>query len=170
MINNIVSLDFYNSHFFIKFDNLEYYWSNAEKFIANTAYPYASSVGLLSYEPNRNIYHLERQGGAFERGPELVEIQWFEDNKATLVPIIQGLIQAAIPIVTLEMRRAQLLGETDWLVQRHQEQFTLTIPTTLSEEQYIALLTYKQQLRDLTKVYSKDTPMNSVVWPTNPIN
>ena len=68
------------------------------------------------------------------------------------------------------MTRNQKLGELDWIVQRHQEQLALNISTTLTNEQYIAVLVYKQQLRDLTNTYSKTTPTEQVTWPTNPLN
>jgi hypothetical protein len=68
------------------------------------------------------------------------------------------------------MTRNQKLFELDWVVQRHQEQLDLNIPTSLTNEQYIAVLTYKQQLRNLTNTYSKDTPTEEVTWPTNPLN
>lgn len=170
MINNIVSLDFYNSHFYIKFENKEYYWEDSAKFIVDTSYPYADTTRLLSYEPDRNIYHVERAGPQTFAGQELDEIRWFTDNKERLIPILEQLIQAAVPVITLEMTRAQKLYDLDWLVQRHQEQLLQNIPTTLSSSQFTDLLNYRQQLRDLTNTYNKNTPTEQVVWPINPLN
>jgi len=31
------------------------------------------------------------------------------------------------------------------------------------------VLTYKQQLRDLTNTYPKDTPSENVTWPIDPL-
>ena len=84
--------------------------------------------------------------------------------------VLEQLIQADIPVVTMEMTRSQLLYDTDWIVQRHQEQLALGSATTLTPEQYITVLNYKQQLRDLTNTYSINTPTEQVVWPTNPLN
>jgi hypothetical protein len=170
MINNLVSLDFYNSSFLIRLDSKEYFWNSISKFKSDTNYPYTDTVGLLSYEPERGVYNLEYTGGAFKTGSDLPEIKWFIDNKAILIDKINALNQAAVIIITLEMTRNQKLFELDWVVQRHQEQLDLNIPTSLTNEQYIAVLTYKQQLRNLTNTYSKDTPTEEVTWPTNPLN
>ena len=169
MINNMVSLDFYGSHFYIKFEGKEYHWDDPAKFITDTGYPY-TSTRLLAYEPERNMYLVERLGPESLSGQELPEIQWFTDNKQRLIPMLEQLIQADIPVVTMEMTRSQLLYDTDWIVQRHQEQLALGSATTLTPEQYIAVLNYKQQLRDLTNTYSINTPTEQVVWPTNPLN
>ncbi len=169
MINNMASLNFYNSHFYIKFENKEYHWDNSAKFIADTNYPYADSTLLLSYEPDRNIYHVERVGPEGFAGQELEEINWFVENKQRLIPILEQLIQAAVPVITLEMSRVQKLYELDWIVQRHQEETLLNIPHKLTDEQYMAVLTYKQQLRDLTNTYPKDTPSENVTWPIDPL-
>jgi len=169
MINNNVSLDFYNSHFYIKFENKEHYWDDSAKFITETGYPY-TSTRLLAYEPDRNIYHVEREGPTMVVGQELPEMKWIVDNKQRLIPILEQLTQAAMPVITLEMTRGQLLYDTDWLVQRHQEETLQNTTTTLSTQQFTDLLNYKQQLRDLTNTYSKDTPTDQVIWPTNPLN
>lgn len=170
MINNIVSLDFYNSHFYIKFENKEYYWNNLAKFISDTGFPYADTTRLLSYEPERNIYHVEKHTQEVLVGETLTELVWIKNNKKRLIPVIEQLIKSDIIVTTLEMTRAEKLAEVDWIVQRHQEQVALYIPTNITEEQYINLLYYKQQLRDLTKTQSKDTPTDQVEWPTNPLN
>jgi hypothetical protein len=170
MVNNTASLDFYNSHFYIKFEDKEFYWHDSSKFIADTGYPYSNTTGLLSYEPIRNIYNVERIGSQMVMGENLEEIKWLIDNKERLIPVLNQLIQAAIPVITLEMTRAYLLADSDWIVQRHQEQLSLNIATTLTNEQYIALLNYKQELRNLTPTYSKNTPSEQVTWPVNPLN
>jgi hypothetical protein len=67
------------------------------------------------------------------------------------------------------MQRAQYLYDTDWLVQRHQEQILRSVTTTLSEQQIIDLLNYKQELRDLTQHYDLTQPAENISWPYNPI-
>ena len=166
----MVSLDFYNSHFYIKFENKEYYWHDVTKFISDTEFPYANTTRLLSYEPERNIYHIERHSQQVFVGEKVEELNWCKLNKQRLMPIIERLIKEDVTIITLEMTRAEKLAEVDWIVQRHQEQVALYIPTSITEEQYINLLYYKQKLRDLTKTQSKDTPTDQVDWPTNPLN
>ena len=62
------------------------------------------------------------------------------------------------------------LFETDWISQRHTEQKTLGISTTISDAEYLLLLEYRQQLRDLSNTYNVDTPANEVTWPDSPLN
>jgi hypothetical protein len=58
------------------------------------------------------------------------------------------------------------LNSTDWLVSRHTEEKIIGMNTTLSESQFTKLLTYRQQLRDITNQY---TTLDDVVWPVNPL-
>ena len=58
------------------------------------------------------------------------------------------------------------LNSTDWLVSRHTEEKLLGSNTTLSESQFTKLLTYRQQLRDITNQY---TTLDDVIWPVNPL-
>jgi len=62
------------------------------------------------------------------------------------------------------------LYDTDWLVQRHQEEQLRGVLTTLNPQEFSNLLNYKQQLRDLTDQYPLNTPVDQVTWPINPIN
>lgn len=165
---DIVILDFYNLNLYIKFANKDYHWTNAIDFVNNTGYPF-TNTRFLSYEPERNIYHVDRTDNTFSVDIEAPEIQWIISNKDSLLSLISTLTLAATPVITLEMQRAQYLYDTDWLVQRHQEEILRNVPTTLTVQQFTDLLNYKQQLRDLTNQYSKETPIQSVVWPINPI-
>lgn len=62
-------------------------------------------------------------------------------------------------------KRDNLLNAEMWKLQRHEQEKMLGIETTLSDEQYIALLQYIQALRDLTK--QAGFP-NTVVYPEKP--
>jgi hypothetical protein len=169
--NNIVSLDFYNLHFFLRVDGKEYYWQELSKFIADTGYPFADTTAYVSYEPHREIYFVERKDSKeVYTGVEQLEISWFLDNKDSLLQTINILIEADKPVTTIEMQRAQYLAETDWLVQRHQEELMRQATTTLDENHVRALLDYKQELRDITQQYSKNQPAEIVSWPTKPFN
>jgi len=169
--NNIASLDFYNLHFFLRVDGKEYYWQELSKFISDTGYPFADTTAYVSYEPHREIYHVERKDTKeLCVGIEQPEIQWFIDTKYNLLSIIEQLIESDKPIVTALMQRAQYLADTDWLVQRHQEQILRGVTTTLSEEQLYSLLLYKQELRDLTQHYDLTQPAQGLGWPTKPFN
>lgn len=168
-MHTICTLDFYNSTFYIKFDEAEYIWNDTSKFIWDTNYPYKNVVRLVSYEPERNIYSIERPGGEVASGSDLEEIHWFEDNKQRLIPIITKLMQDSIQIPTMQDTRYDLLYQTDWLVQRHQEQLALNMDTTLTAENFTRLLHYRQLLRELSDKYPLDTPTNKVTWPKNPL-
>lgn len=45
-------------------------------------------------------------------------------------------------------RRDGVLAGTDWIISRHRDQKDAGTPTTLSYEQFTALLSYRQALRD----------------------
>lgn len=62
--------------------------------------------------------------------------------------------------------RNQLLRKTDWLILRHQDEIARGVQTTLTNEQYIELLNYRQALRDLPQQSDFD-PLNPQ-WPTPP--
>ena len=169
MNKDIISLDFYNSHFYIKLDDIEYYSDSLSKFETDIGYPYCS-IKFLAYEPARNIYQVEDSDNITKTGPETQEIGWFLDNKPHLMFVLTNLEQTNAQVFTLEIERNIRFADTDWLIQRHQEEILLMKTPTLTNTQFTNLLNYRQQLRDLTDTYSKDTVTNAVVWPTNPIN
>lgn len=68
-------------------------------------------------------------------------------------------------IAAVRAKRDRLLLNTDWIVARHIEQTTIGLSTTITEEQYIALLKYRQKLRDIPSKINLKNPS----WPTNPI-
>ena len=81
-----------------------------------------------------------------------------------------------IPEKTLEEKRKEaeeqvraerdrLLGDSMWMLQRHQSEKQLGRPTTLSEEEFLGLLQYQQDLRDVPQ--QSGFPEN-VEWPVKP--
>jgi hypothetical protein len=168
-MHTICTLDFYNSTFYLKFGEAEYIWNDTSKFIFDTNYPYKNVVRLVSYEPERNIFQIERPGGVQASGQDLEEMKWFQDNETRLIPIITKLKEADVYTATMEQTRIQLLYDTDWLVLRHQEQLELNVDTTLTPEKFREVLTYRQLLRNLSNKYSPDTLTNKVTWPKNPL-
>jgi hypothetical protein len=163
-------LDFYNNSYFVRSGSVQYAWFSADSFIADTSFPYTNGTMLLSYEPTRDIYTVERQNQIYEYGTEVAEIQWISTNFDRIIEIAQTKQAAETPIVTLELARQVKFYETDWLVQRHQEQIMLNIATTLTNEKYVELLAYRQKLRELTNTFIKTTPAEQVTWPVNPLN
>lgn len=169
MDNRTLNLDFYNNSYFVRSGNIQYAWFSLENFIADTSFPHADGLMMVSYEPGRNIYVVERENQVYEYGTEVTEIQWIDANFATVLELGRVKQLAETPVLTMEMVRQAKLFDTDWVVQRHQEETLLNIAHTLTNEQYMAVLTYKQQLRDLTDTYPRDTPNENVVWPVDPL-
>lgn len=57
------------------------------------------------------------------------------------------------------------LAETSWLIERHNEQLAAAINTALTENQYAALLAYRQALRDIP---AQPGFPNNIIWPEKP--
>ena len=109
-------------------------------------------VGTSDYEPNiedlqtRNEYFTESNqglifnkvvGGKYGGIYEVVE---------TLEEITQ---QQTTKIVS---QRNKLLTKFDWVVSRHLEEKMTRKDQTLSDEQFVEFLNYRQELRDVTKL------------------
>lgn len=62
-------------------------------------------------------------------------------------------------------KRDGKIQETNWLVERHQEQLSAGIETTITDAEYRALLTYRQALRD---VPAQAGFPRDITWPTAP--
>ena len=117
-------------------------------------------VGTSDYEPNledlqsRNEYFTESNqdlifnrvvGGKYGGIYEIVE---------TPEEVTQ---QQTIKIVS---QRNNLLNKYDWIVTRHLEEKMTGKDQTLSEEQFVEFLNYRQELRDITKL--EDFPFISL--------
>lgn len=165
----ILSLDFQHNSHFIRKNDFSYLWSSESNFITDSNFPFVDTTVRISYEPERNFFIVERLGGINETGEELPELQWAKDNFDSLLASARAREQSERFIITLAMERAQRLFDTDWVLQRKQEQDLLGLPNTMPDEQFNAVLTYRQALRDLTNSYAADTPATEVVWPVNPL-
>jgi hypothetical protein len=164
---NVVSLDFQNKSFFVRENDFNYLWDSVDSFIEDTGFPYRQTLVSISYESARNLYIVERLQGEIVIGLDNPEMQWIVENFNFIVNIARN---KQVPTETLASTRLLKLFETDWISQRHIEQKTLGISTTISDAEYILLLEYRQQLRDLCNTYNVDTPTNEVTWPDNPLN
>ena len=169
MDNRTLNLDFYNNSYYVRSGNIQYAWFSLANFVADTSFPHDSSLTMISYEPGRNIYVVEKENQVYEYGTEVAEIQWITANFDAVLELGRVKQLAEAPVITMEMYRQVKLYEADWIIQRHQEETILNIDHKLTNEQYIAVLTYKQQLRDLTDTYPKDTLSENVVWPVDPL-
>ena len=108
-------------------------------------------VGTSDYEPNledlqtRNEYFTEsNQGLVFNRviGGKYGGIYEIVETPEDVIQ------QQTSKIVS---QRNSLLIKSDWIVTRHLEE-KMTEDHTLSEEQFIEFLNYRQELRDMTKL------------------
>lgn len=166
--STIITVDFYNSSFYIKIGTTEYLWSDSDSFVTDTSFPFREAVRSLSYEPDRNLFIVELINNEVHSGTENNVIQWVTDNLVALETCINSK-QVPDPVITVEMIRAQKLIETDWIIQRHQEETLLGITNTLSASQFMDVLLYRQALRDITDTYARDLPEDQAVWPVNPL-
>lgn len=74
-------------------------------------------------------------------------------------------------ILELKIKRNSLLNETDWIIQRHQEQTELKINrsifnTSITDEKCLEWLEYRQLLRDLPN--RDDFDLKNPQWPIVP--
>jgi len=106
------------------------------------------------------------------------EVYAFDDDqldfvKPEMMEMSDDEVEAHInPKPTLEQlstearnKRDALLLDSQWLVQRHRDQLDTGIETTLTVDEYVALLQYRQDLRDIPGQIGFPTVIN---WPIAP--
>lgn len=164
-----ISMDFYNQNFSIKIKENHGYWNNADDFITSTNFPFEETVRILSFEPDRNIFHIERPGGLNENGESSIEIAWLKNNLTALAEAATARSKKTEFVITMEMERDSRLSGCDWVVLRHNEESILGMPKSLTSDQIKDVLNYRQQLRDMTKTYDPMTPTKEVSWPLYPL-
>jgi hypothetical protein len=159
---NILTLSVISNSVFMRLKGNEHLFSSYEKFVELTQFPFSNEVINLSYEPERDIYVVETLDRSNPSGLDNIYIQWVIDN-------IDNIIDAAakdkpdnLYVISLRDARNAKLYETEWMVVRHKEQLDIGVNTSLTTQQYNNLLTYRQQLRDITKQYSN---LDDVIWP-----
>jgi hypothetical protein len=168
MQHTYVNIDFYNNNITCKINDNTYVFSSENSFFQKTNFPFAETTRILSYEPERNIFVVERTNGEMFSGFDLPEMQWIANN---LTLIEQSAIadlanQPAVYVPTLRDQRDALLFATDWVLTRWQEETTINVAHSITEQKFADVLMYRQALRDITNLY---TSLDDVVWPTNPL-
>jgi len=126
-----------------------------------TGYPF-DNTHVVAYEPDRNIYVVERSGPEIVSGTDLEEIQWITNNIDNIVEAAHREGYGQEPELTIRDIRNIKMYETDWMVLRHRDEIDNELSTTLNNDQYKKLLDYRQKLRDITKIYVN---LDEVVWP-----
>lgn len=169
MDNSLLSLDFLNNSYYVRSGSIEHAWYSKELFVEDTQFPYTEGLVSLSYEPGRNLYAMEKQNQGVVSGLDSIEMQWIDTNFAYILE--KGRIRREIetPVFTVAMMRDSKLVETDWVLQRHQEEVLLSRPTTLTDTELNAVLVYRQELRDIATLFDKDISWEQATWPVNPL-
>jgi len=164
------NLDLYNNNISIIRNGAAHLFSSVEYFIQNTNFPFVNQARIVHYEPDRNIFVVERSGPEIVSGADLVEIVWITDNIETIwqLAITDKAEQDARNAPSANMLRAVKLYETDWILQRHQEETLLNLPHKFTDQQMTDILTYRQALRDLGGINTANTPADQVNWPSVP--
>lgn len=167
MAHDFISLDYENESFSARINDVEHAFSSMEAFFTLTGFPYKTGISAISLEPSRNIYAVIYTDGKQTHTEHSEEIQWLLKNLNKIEEAInEDAANTVFDVWTLTDERNMRLNSTDWLVSRHTEEKLLGMNTTLSESQFTKLLTYRQQLRDITNQY---TTLDDVVWPINPL-
>lgn len=137
-----------------------------EKFSNKYSPPFnVSNIFSINYEPERKIFVvclIENNETIF--GEQSLEINWIKANWNNFIETFSELTQEQITLSVSEKKR-ELLFETDWIVQRHQEQALIDAPTSITQDQFYALLSYRQLIRDID---ASEDPETSITWPTYP--
>ena len=168
MAHDFISIDTYNNTAGCKLNNKALAFSTATEFITAIGFPF--EVGLLTWEPSRCLWVIEKPGTppTIESGSNLPEMVWIDDNLERIRAYCEEILarQPQPRDITVRDIRNNVLQSTDWVLQRHQEQELLNLPRTLTEEKFQQVLQYRQALRDMTNTY---TSLSTAVWPVNPL-
>jgi len=173
MAHTFVSLDFYNENLSCRINGNSYLFSSVERF-TSIGWPFSDTVKIISYEPDRRLYVVEDSNGNVTNDPNSSEIQWIQNNLNTIEQV--ALIDKELnnPKISAADQRMILLFNTDYILQRYQEETALNITHTLSDEQFNNVLVYRQALRDinvhgLAEGTTRTKTIDDVTWPANPL-
>ena len=157
-----LNLDIHCASADIDVNGVIYVFDSAQQFIDETGFNFPDAKKVF-FEPERNIYVIERSGGRCEAGPDLPEFEWINEHAEDIFQAGLRVEEARKPTITWQMERFAKLSNTDWLVTRHLEQQQLGMTTSLSAEQYTQLIAFRQSLRDLTEENHQFPPPPSFV-------
>lgn len=174
MLHNYVSIDFYNGTVSCRFNSTNYLFSAASVFIEHTNFPFTETVRRISYEPDRNLYAVEELHGKISSGVDLPAIVWISNHLANIEQAAIADAAANTARIPASAQREMLIYNTDYILQRHQEETLLNISHKLTDQQFADVLAYRQALRDLdVNGYVEGTAkikiITDVIWPTNPL-
>lgn len=154
-----INFDVYCASADIRIDDVDCVFDSASQFIDETGFDFPEAKKVF-FEPQRNIFVVERSGSICEVGSDLPEMIWLTNNIEVIKQAGVRVNKSKEIVVTWQMSRLEKFYFTDWLVTRHLEQQHIGVVTTLTDAQYTQLLTYRQALRDMTE--------ENNVFPTPP--
>jgi len=173
MAHTFVSLDFYNENLSCRINGNSYLFSSVERF-NSTGFPFSNTVKILSYEPDRKLYVVEDSNGNVTNDVNSEVIQWIHNNLNVIEQTALREYESNHPKTSAADQRTILLFNTDYVLQRHQEETALNMTHTLSDEQFNNVLVYRQALRDLNvhgvvEGTTRTKTIDDVTWPANPL-
>lgn len=129
-----------------------------ETFVQETNCPFdTENVFFVAYEPDRNIFNVERRGGVSESSEVSPEMVWIKTNIEAIKQFARNYKQEDY-LPTYRDKRNFYISNTDWMVTRHRDELDLGVTTTITNEHYLKILNYRKYLRDLPS----DTEIDSV--------
>jgi len=143
-------------------------------FIEHTNFPFTDTVRRVSYEPDRNLYVVEELNGKISSGSDLPVIVWIANHLTNIEQAAIADLAMNTARVPASAQREMLIYNTDYILQRHQEETLLNISHKLTDQQFADVLAYRQALRDLNvngyvEGTTKIKTITDVTWPTNPL-
>lgn len=178
MLHNYVSIDFYNGSVSCRFNETNYIFASTSSFLAKTSFPFTETVRRISYEPDRNLYIVEELNGKMFSGSDVPSIVWITEHLANIeqaakTDAAESAAEQSANIPASSQRQI-LIYNTDYILQRHQEETLLNISHKLTDQQFADVLSYRQALRDLdvngyVEGTTKIKTITDVTWPTNPL-
>ena len=117
-------------------------------------------VGTSDYEPN--LEDLQTRNEYFtENNQDLIHSRVVGGKYGGIYEIVETPEDVTQQQTTkIVSQRNTLLTKSDWIVTRHLEEKMTGKDQTLSEEQFVEFLNYRQELRDITKL--EDFPFISL--------
>lgn len=165
---SLITIDLYNKNIYVRLSEIEHGFANLEIFELGTGFSRQfPTTKIVTSEPNRNMFVVERENGETVSGREVPEIAWLFEHEEEIVAAAQEDIERGSPPVTVRDVRVGKLFATDWLVVRHSEQVLMNSSTSLTQQQLQELHNYRQSLR---MIPDEDLSLDGTTynWPEIP--
>jgi len=139
----------------------------------NTSFPHNFSENLpegyikvlSSGNPGDNEYQISVRGTPVKQGDDWIETWVFEDRYTPEELTKYNSDKVQNQWDSMRDKRDGAIKESSWIIERHREQLELGVNTTITNGEYLAWLSYRQELRDYPQTI---TDINSVRLPNKP--